>query len=415
MKKHGFLTIASIILCIAVLMGGCAPAATPTSAAKVPIKIGVPTILTGAGAPMGTDIIAGAQLTVDQINAAGGVLGRPLEIVQADTKTTSAEDCALAAQVMDQAGVVAYFPGAFYGPACIDEFGKRKGLMQHMSASKDMVDERTKGGYTNVFQDTASEASYGPNAFSVITKSLGYTFPNNKVALLGGNITYDEYIQQASLKAFQDAGWQVVLNDTYTYDNTDFGADLAQIRAQNPAVIMGILTSTDSSVAFMNQFLQNPTQSLIFIQWSPASPEFISLLQDKADGVMWETLAAGLPTPEYNAFVTAFQTKFGRAPGATWPAGQHDMIYIWKAAVESCGDVTAYSCIDTYVLNLSQHPFQGFMGTYGMDPQTQSGFTGDNWLPMQFIQIQNKQNVTIVLGSKPVTGTKFQLPPWMSQ
>ncbi len=364
---------------------------------------------------MGIDIQAGAELAIEEINANGGVLGRPLELVMADTKATSAEDCALAAQVMDKAGVVAYFPGAFFGAACIDEFGKRKAPMQHMSASKDDIDAVAKGGYTNVFQDCASEEVYGPNAFDVMTKSLGYTFPNNKVALLGGDITYDMYIQKAARKAFEAAGWQVILDDTYPYGTTEFGPQLAKIRAENPAVIMGILTSTDSSVAFMNQFLQNPTNSLIFIQWSPASPEFINLLKEKANGVLWETLIAGLDTPEYTQFVEKFKAKFGREPGATWPSGQHDMIYIWKTAVESCGDPEAYDCVNQYIRDLSQHPYKGLNGTYGMNPDTYEGLAGDEWLPLQFIQIQDQKNVTIALGSKPVTGTQFQLPPWIKQ
>jgi branched-chain amino acid transport system substrate-binding protein len=424
MKKNRILAIASILMVLAIL-AGCAQPAAPTSApapeepaateapaATEPIKIGVPTLLTGVGAPMGVDVQGGAELTVEQINAEGGVLGRPLEIVMADIKGASAEDCALGAQVMDKAGVVAYFPGAFFGPACVDEFGKRKGAMQHMSASKEAVDTAIKGGYTNVFQACASEESYGPNAFNVITNSLGHTFPNQKVALLGGDITYDMYIQQAARKSFEDAGWEVILDDTYAYGNTEFGPQLAKIRAEQPAVIMGQLTSMDSAVAFMNQFLQNPTDSLIYIQWSPTSPEFINLLQEKANGVMWQTLAAGLDTPEYKAFEDAYRAKFNREVGATFSPGQNDMIRIWKAGVESCGDVEAYDCINDYIRNLSQHPFKGLMGTYGMNPERYEGLTGDEWIPMHFIQIQDKKNVTIVLGTKPIEGTQFQLPPW---
>lgn len=56
--------------------------------AQEPIKIGGLFPLTGSLAPYGPAIAQGAQLAVDQINAAGGVLGRPLELVIRDTATS---------------------------------------------------------------------------------------------------------------------------------------------------------------------------------------------------------------------------------------------------------------------------------------------------------------------------------------
>jgi branched-chain amino acid transport system substrate-binding protein len=420
-----------VFIALAMVFSACQPAAVETAVAptseaapteqpaaeQCTVKVGVPTLLTGVGAPMGTDVKAGAELAAKEINEAGGVLGCQLELVFADVKATSAEDCALAAQVMDENDVVFYVPGAFYGPACIDEFGKREPLMMHNSASKDMNDVVVENlpEYRNVFMTCEDEFSYGPNAYKVIVDVIsgqfGYEFPNKKVALLGGDITYDMYIQQGARKAFEDAGWEVVLDDTYPYGTTEFGSQLAKIRAEEPAVIMGQLTSTDSSVAFVNQFLTNPTNSLIYIQWSPASPEFINLLQEKANGVMWQSLIDILPQNK-DSYYPKFNADYGRDPGA-WPPMISDHFQIWKTAVESCGSFTAYDCIDTYVEQLDQHPVTGLCGTYGMDPALHMGRTGDEWLPMQFIQIQDMKNVTLFLGTKNTEGTTFVVPPWI--
>lgn len=381
------------------------------------VKVGIPTILTGVGAPMGQDIKAGAELVAEKINEEGGVLGCQIELAYADVKGETGEDCALAAQVMDKEGVVVYIPGAFFGTACIDEFGKRDPVLMHGSASADMVKVVVDHlpDYNNVFMMSDDEFSYGPNAFNVIVdvigKQQGYEFPNNKVALLGGNITYDMYIQQGARKAFEDAGWEVVLDDVYAYGNTEFGSQLAKIRAEKPAVIMGQITSTDSSVAFMNQFLTNPTNSLVYIQWSPASPEFINLLGEKANGVMWQTLYDILPQNK-DFYYPLFEAKFNRAPG-TWPPLVWDWMHIWKAAVESCGAFDDYACIVKYFDELDQHPYTGLDGTYGMDPDSNKGRSGDQWLPIQFIQIQDQKNVTLFLGTQAVEGTEFQIPPWI--
>ena len=424
--KKGYLLFV-LFMAFALVMSACQPAATEAPAAEKPaaeepaapcvIKAGVPSILTGVGAPMGQDIKAGAELAAKKINEEGGILGCQIELVYADVKSESAEDCALAAQVMDQAGAVVYFPGAFFGTACIEEFGKRDPVLMHGSASADMVSVVVENmpDYNNIFMMCEDEYSYGPNAYMVIVDVIGgqrgYEFPNKKVALLGGNITYDMYIQQGARKAFEDAGWEVILDDTYAYGNTEFGSQLARIRAEEPAVIMGQLTSTDSSVAFMNQFLTNPTNSLIYIQWSPASPEFINLLGEKANGVMWQTLIDILPENK-DYYYPMFEAEFDRTPGA-WPPMIWDDFHVWKAAVENCGDFEDYDCIVKYYDELDQHPYKGLCGTYGMDPEKNKGRTGDEWTPIQFIQIQDKKNVTLYLGTQPQEGVEFQVPPWI--
>jgi len=434
--KKGYLLIAFLIA-MTMALSACKPAATETPAAEEPaaekpaaeeptaeepaeacvIKVGVPTLLTGVGAPMGADVKAGAELAAKKINEEGGILGCQIELVFADVKATSAEDCALAAQVMDREGVVVYFPGAFYGPACIDEFGKREPLMMHNSASADMMNVAVENmpEYNNVFMTCEDEYAYGPNAYKVIVDVIagewGYELPNNKVALLGGDITYDMYIQKGARKAFEDAGWEVVLDDVYPYGTTEFGSQLAKIRAEEPAVIMGQITSTDSSVAFVNQFLTNPTNSLIYIQWSPASPEFINLLGEKANGIMWQSLIDILPENK-DFYYPMFEAEYGRLPGA-WPPMIWDHFQIWKAAVESCGDFENHDCIVKYVDELDQHPVEGLCGTYGMDPELNKGRSGDEWIPMQFIQIQDQKNVTLFLGTQPREGVQFQIPPWI--
>ena len=428
-KKYALLVF---FIALAMILSACqpaAPAATKAPATEAPateavkeeckVKVGVPTLLTGVGAPMGTDVKAGAELAAKKLNEEGGVLDCEIELVFADVKATSAEDCALAAQVMDKAGVVFYVPGAFYGPACIDEFGKREPLLMHNSASKDMMDVAVKNmpEYNNVFMTCEDEFSYGPNAFKVIVDviggQIGYEFPNKKVALLGGDITYDMYIQQGARKAFEDAGWGVGLDDTYPYGTTEFGSQLAKIRAEEPAVIMGQITSTDSSVAFVNQFLTNPTNSLIYIQWSPASPEFINLLGEKANGVMWQTLIDILPQNK-DFYYPMFKAEYGSLPGA-WQPKIWDHFQIRKTAVESCCKFEEYDCINKYVDELDQHPVKGLSGTYGMDPDLNKGRTGDDWLPIQFIQIQDQKNVSLYLATKQEENTQFQVPPWISE
>ena len=71
--------------------------ASPLARADVaPIRIGLVAPLTGASADFGTSVQQGAQLAVDEINAAGGVLGRPLALVVKDDRGDPATGLAAA-------------------------------------------------------------------------------------------------------------------------------------------------------------------------------------------------------------------------------------------------------------------------------------------------------------------------------
>jgi len=384
------------------------------------IRIGVPTMMTGPGAPMGADIIAGIGMAVEEVNAQGGVLGRKLEIVYADTKYTTSEECAQAAQVLSRADVVAYFPGAFFGAACAIEFGKYQQPLFHATASKEAVDPVAANikAFNNIFQLSASEESFGPNAFLNMI-SLPYRFPSKKLALLGSDIAYDMQVQQGVANLAQQNGWEIILNDTFSFATHNFGAQLSRIRMETPALIFACISSTESAIAFVNQFLENPTDSLIFLRWAPVASEFMQSLGPKANGVLWQTEYAYLPTLKNIVWSKKFRSEFGREPGAALPALMDDMLHIWIKAVEVAGDEKNYSEIIEYLRHLSDHPYQGRAGRYGLNPERNEGLSGTEWLPIHFYQIQDQKNVLLFLGTKPFLGSdavpagKFQIPPWI--
>ena len=75
--------------------------------AQEPIPIGYVGPLTGSVALLGNEALKGATLAMEQINAAGGVLGRPLKIFAADNKCNPAEAVAATRKVITRDRVVA--------------------------------------------------------------------------------------------------------------------------------------------------------------------------------------------------------------------------------------------------------------------------------------------------------------------
>src|SRR5690349_8613530 len=76
--------VASIVLMLAL------PGAVSTSNAAEPIKVGFSMSMTGAVAPNGRQLLAALEIWRDDVNAAGGLLGRPVELVYYDDQSSPA-------------------------------------------------------------------------------------------------------------------------------------------------------------------------------------------------------------------------------------------------------------------------------------------------------------------------------------
>jgi branched-chain amino acid transport system substrate-binding protein len=129
--------------------------AAPIARAGVaPIRIGVIAPLTGASADFGTSVRQGAELAVDEINAAGGVLGRPLALVVKDDRGDPATGLAAAASLVTQERVDATIGFCNTGVAmkALDVFESRHQLLIVPCAQGTAITRRAHGEDSMVFR-----------------------------------------------------------------------------------------------------------------------------------------------------------------------------------------------------------------------------------------------------------------------
>ena len=88
MRGKLFKTITAAICAAGLMLTGCGGDSTKSGGDTV--KIGAIAELTGANASYGTSMMRGIKLAVKEINAAGGVNGKKLQLVEADTKSEPA-------------------------------------------------------------------------------------------------------------------------------------------------------------------------------------------------------------------------------------------------------------------------------------------------------------------------------------
>ena len=77
----------------------------------------------------------------------------------------------------------------------------------------------------------------------------------------------------------------------------DWRAFLSKVRNNPPAVLINTDYVSANAATFMSQFMEDPTNSLVFIQYAPSVPEFLDLTKEKSSGVVYNLLGGVLNTP----------------------------------------------------------------------------------------------------------------------
>ncbi len=389
------------------LLSGCRPAAPEE---VQPIKIGAPDALTGFYAVDGILMLNGTIMAAEEINAAGGLLGRPLEVVSFDIEDMMAEKLIAAAEKLvgsDKVDVIVTSCNAT-GPD-VEAFGNYDIPYFHFDATTTVVEMyRTDPNRGNVFMLGDTGLVYGAIDFEV-TQMLPYQFPNKKLAVIKADYEWDiEYANGFRDEAIAN-GWEIVVDEVVPYGTSEWGSLLVKIRASNPSLIVASFYSPPDLVTLFRQWNEDPTDSIISFGYGVSIPEFAEILGEEGNGILGTSAAGVLPDEKGKAWGERYKARFNEEPPINASAGTtYDALMMWAEVVRSVGDVTDYQAINKA---LEDYSYQGVSGVYNFDgdhkiPESTS-------YPQHLFQIQNGSIVTLYTHLSPVPGTAFELPPWL--
>jgi branched-chain amino acid transport system substrate-binding protein len=100
-------------------------------------------------------------------------------------------------------------------------------------------------------------------------------------------------------------------------------------------------------MCFLNQFLDAPTNSLVFLQYAPSVPEFVELTGDNSTGVLYNLINAPLNSdawPRGKELMQGYEDKFGVASGA-YGVGLYEMTNFYLEALQKVGDPKDHKAI----------------------------------------------------------------------
>jgi branched-chain amino acid transport system substrate-binding protein len=194
------------------------------AAAQSTIKIGLVQPLTGAFAAAGTDVVEGAKIAADQINASGGVLGKKLELLIEDTKSNPTEAASVAEKLIVRDKVPALM-GASASTATLAVMPKLMEYKVPMLVETSSSSKITTAGNPYIFRiappSEVEAAVFGKMVKKVGIKKADFLVVNND----WGRGTADEFA-----KMLKDNGITVGLVERMDQGAVDMSAQLSKIK-----------------------------------------------------------------------------------------------------------------------------------------------------------------------------------------
>lgn len=306
------------------------PALAPAQTAGQPIRIGVIGPFTGPSSDFGQPMLNGVQLAVDEINAVGGYLGRPLSLVIKDDQGNPDQGLKGAQELMKE-GVIATIGFCNTGVAlkALEVFQTAQSPLIVPCATGSPITDRYPAPQSYVFRTSARDAIQAPFVVDDLVKR-GWT----KVAIFADSTGYGE----AGLKDVEAALAAKKLKPVHVA-RFDLGVkDLTEpLRAAREAGANVIFSYT---VGPENAAIANGRRDLKWDvpqvgAWPLSFPFFIKGAGAAAEGAMMAQTFIAEPSNERRAsFLTAYARKYNEKIAVPMAAAQaYDTTYLLTYAL----------------------------------------------------------------------------------
>ncbi len=233
MKKVSLL----LAVCLSIaLLAGCAQQGSSGGNNSNVIKIGVNYELSGGVATYGQSSVEGIELAIKEINEAGGVNGKQIQLVKYDNKSEEAEATTLASKLMTQDKVVAVLGPATSGSfkATIPVAIKNKIPVISGSATADDVTVDENGVKEYAFRICFNDSYQGTGMANYALKNLS---KSKAVVIMDSSSDYGKGLAENFVKTFEAGGGTIVAQEAYVKGDTDFNAILTSIKGKDFDVI----------------------------------------------------------------------------------------------------------------------------------------------------------------------------------
>lgn len=327
--KHG--VVAALLLIVPLLTTLLGPSARAQDAAG-PLKIAVLFPFTGDLSDFGQPFLNSAQLAVDQINAAGGVNGQPMQLVQGDSATSPQQAVEEARRLIELEGVSAIVGPAGSGevlPVAESVTGPASVLEITMSATSPALTIAKDNDF--LFRTVISDAAQGV-VMADVAKEQGY----GSACVLYVNNAYGQGLNDAFADRFTSQGGTITAQVPVEQQQASYASELSQCTEGDPDVMIAV-AYPESGRVFLRELIEGGNApSLIFSDGLQAPDMFAELGWNVFDG-SYGTAPGAPETAATTEFNQAWQEAYGDMPAVPYLREINDAIYLIALAAEKAG------------------------------------------------------------------------------
>ncbi len=330
------------------------------------IKISTVGPMTGQYASFGEQMKRGAEMAVNDINAAGGVLGQKLQLLVEDDACDPKQAVAAANKLVSEG--VAFVAGHFCSGSSIpasDVYAEENVLQISPASTNPQLTER---GMANVFRVCGRDDQQGV----VAGKFLADTFKGKKVAILHDKTAYGKGLADETKKNMNAAGLQEAMYEAYTAGEKDYSALISKMKAAGIDVFYVGGYHTEAGLMIRQAHEQGYKPQLVSGD-ALVTDEYWKITGDAGAG----TLMTFSPDPRKNAAAAPLVQRFRDANYE--PEGYtlytYGAIQAWAQAVEKAGSADT----DPVIKTLKSEKFDTVLGNIGFDDKGDVTAPGYVW------------------------------------
>ena len=353
--------IISFSLCIATVLGlSCRPRAERQTAADVSdIPVGVYAATSGSEAAFGQSTVQGEKLAAEEINQAGGVLGRKIRLIIEDDQGKAEEAASVVTKLITHDNVLAILgenssnQSLAAAPIC------QAAKVPMISPSSTNPSVTKKGDY--IFRVCFTDPYQGKALAMFVRTNLHAT----TAAILRDNKNdYSVGLAEVLRKEFTTLGGKIVAEQSYSGGDSDFRPQLTAIKSANPEVLFipGFYTEV-GQIAIQARDLGIAVPMVGGDGWD--SPTVIQIGGKSVDGCYFsDHYFMGEPRPAVQRFVAEIHKRSGSNPDANAALG-YDALYTLTNAIKRAGSFDRKAIRDQIAATKN---YQGVSGVITMGP-----------------------------------------------
>ena len=320
-----------LMLLTVLLVGACGPGAEEQDGSATAFKIGVMESLTGPGETYGNVAVQAKNMAVEEINAAGGINGRPLALIVEDSKCSAQDSITAYRKLTDVDGVKIILgtscSGAMLGAAPLAEEDGVV-LFSGLATNPDIANA---GDY--IFRTAMNDLQVGIDTGNVL-----WADGIRSLATITESTDYAEGVRRTSVDHFEKLGGQVVAAESYSSEVTDFRSQLSKLISANPDALHVAAQGEFSGGTIVKQVRELGYEGPIYSEIVVIGATALEIAGDAAAGLKAITAELDPANPKSAEVLASFKSRYDYISLPWYMGSAYDDVYIAAECLKQTGD-----------------------------------------------------------------------------